>query len=75
MSWISIFGLLFGCIVSPIMDKALLLLQAQTLFHLPAQCKNPSFIKFMIASIKSGIFKKEDRFVKLCDQVESLKDV
>lgn len=57
------------------MDKALLLLQAQTLFHLPAQCKNPSFIKFMIASIKSGIFKKEDRFVKLCDQVESLKDV
>lgn len=29
----------------------------------------------MIASIKSGIFKKEDRFVKLCDQVESLKDV
>ena len=71
----SIFGLLFGLIVSPIMDKALLLLQAQTLFHIPAQCKNPSFIKFMIASVKSGIFKKEDHYLKLCDRVEWLKDV
>ena len=57
------------------MDKALLLLQAQTLFHIPAQCKNPSFIKFMIASVKLGIFKKEDHYVKLCNRVECLKDI
>ena len=37
--------------------------------------QNPSLFKFLVANVKSGIFTKEDRFVKMCDRVEKMKDV
>lgn len=36
---------------------------------------NPSLFKYIVASFKKGIFKKEDRYVKMCEQVEKMKDV
>lgn len=37
--------------------------------------QNPSLFKYIVASFKEGIFKKEDRYVKMCEQVEKMKDV
>lgn len=37
--------------------------------------RNPSLLKYLIATVKPGFFPKEDRFVKMCEQVEKMKDV
>lgn len=75
LSWVSIFALLIGFIAGPLMDKTLNLLTAESLFHLEPYLQNPSLFKFLIASLKEGIFPKEDRYVKMCHQVEKMKDV
>lgn len=57
------------------MDHKLNLITAETLFHLEPSMRNPSLFKFVIASFKSGLFPKEDRYVKMCEQVEKMKNV
>lgn len=37
--------------------------------------RNPSLLKFIIANFKTGLFPKEDCYVKMCEQVEKMKDV
>jgi len=65
LSWISILTMIFGFIVAPIMDASLNLILIQTLFHIEPQMEKPSIIRFIIASVKSKLFLKEDKFVKL----------
>lgn len=47
------------------MDKALNLIQAETIFYVKPEFRLPSVFKFMLASIKTGLFTKEDVYVKL----------
>lgn len=65
LSWISIFALFSSLIVGPLMDKVLNLIQAETIFYVKPEFRLPSVFKFMLASIKSGLFPKEDIYVKL----------
>jgi hypothetical protein len=75
LSWISIFTMILGFIISPLMDKSLSLIQTESLFHIPEQYRKPSIIKYTLACIKSGIFTKEDKYVKLDEELEKLKNV
>jgi hypothetical protein len=75
LSWVSIFALLCSFVVGPLMEKSLSLLQAQTLFDLQERLRSPSLPKFVLASLKRGLFPKEDAFVQLCEKLERLKDV
>lgn len=65
LSWISIFAFVSSLIVGPLMDKALNLIQAETVFYYKPEYRFPSVFKYMLASIKSGLFPKEDVFVRL----------
>lgn len=57
LSWMSVFLLIFGIIIEPIMEMKVNLIQAETIFHVKADDQKPSLFKFFIASrIKSGIF-------------------
>jgi hypothetical protein len=58
LSWVSIFTIFFGVIVGPLMDKALTLILAETLFHLEQDMQRPSLLKFLFASVKAGVFPK-----------------
>ena len=57
------------------MDHKLNIITAETLFHLEPHMRNPSLLKYIVATFKSGFFPKEDRYVKMCEQVEKMKDV
>ena len=65
LSWISIFALFCSLIVGPLMDKALNLIQAETIFYVKPEYRLPSVFKYMLASIKNGLLPKEDVFVRL----------
>ena len=75
LSWVSIFALIIGFLAAPLMDKTLNLLTAESLYHLEPNMENPSLLKFIVAGIKEGLFPKEDRYVKMCEQMEKMKDV
>lgn len=75
ISWISMLGLICSFILVPLMDYKYRLLQAETLFFIKPQLRNPSLIKFIIASYKKGVFLKEDYFVRLSGRVEELKNI
>ena len=75
LSWISIFALLSSLIVGPLMDKALNLIQAETIFYVKPEYRFPSVFKYMLASIKNGLFPKEDIFVRLSEKLEYFKDI
>lgn len=57
------------------MDQTLRLLQTEALFHVESRLRSPSLFRFMVASLKSGLFTKEDAFVRLSDRIEKLKNV
>ena len=75
LSWVSIFTLVFGFIAIPFLEKTLQLLQIKALFYLPSSKTQPSLFKFMVAAIKSSVFKLEDQFVRLGEYAEQLKDL
>lgn len=64
ISWISIFALLSSLIIGPLMDKALNLVQAETIFYVKPEYRFPSVFKYTLASWKNGLFPKEDFFSK-----------
>jgi hypothetical protein len=75
LSWASILILIVGCLAGPLMDRLLGLLTAESLFHLPPTLHSPSLLRFLIAGLWSGIFPKEDAFVRMIDRLERMKDV
>ena len=75
LSWASVLLLIIGFIAAPLMDNLLNLITAETLFHLEPKMRNPSLFKFLIAGLKEGLFPKEDKYVKMCEQIERMKDV
>jgi hypothetical protein len=68
LSWVSIFALICSFMIGPLMDYKHSLLQAETIFFIKPELRRPNLLKFIIASYKSGIFTKEDHFVKLAEK-------
>jgi hypothetical protein len=75
LSWISIFSLICAFVVGPIMDAALDLKQIEAIFYLEEGCNGPSVFRYIVASLKSGLFAREDRFVVLAERLRQLKDI
>ena len=75
VSWVSVLGLLVGLAVGPLMEKALTLLQVEAVFLLPESMQAPSLLRFVLGSLRRGLFRKEDFFRKLAERLEQLKDV
>jgi len=75
LSWISLFSLFFAFAVAPLMDAALDLKQIEATFYLEEAYARPSVIRYIVASLRRGLFPKEDRFVALAERLSALKDV
>lgn len=75
LSWVSILGLVCSLVVGPLMEQALVLLQAEAVFLLPEAIQAPSLPRFVLSSLRSGLFRKEDFFHRLAARLEQLKDV
>ncbi len=60
--------------MGPYMDRRLKLALAESVFLLREEMKSPSVFKFLIAEWRSGIFKKEDAYIILCERMERMMD-
>jgi hypothetical protein len=65
LSWISILSIICGLIAVPLMEKSMHLRAIESLFVVPPSLRGPSLLKYAVAEWKSGVFAKEDAYVRM----------
>jgi hypothetical protein len=75
LSWVSSLALVLGLVVVPLMQKSLNLLEVESIFRIPPHLRQPSLLKFTLASLRSAVFHKEDEFVRLSEVLDGFKNV
>ena len=65
LSWISILSIICGLIAGPLMEKSMRLRAIESLFVVPPSMRAPNLLKYAVAEWKSGIFAKEDAYVRM----------